>query len=246
MADKGQNSDSTPPLTTAVDSAIDRIRKRAAAALAIEAEESARERARLVQQLAGKLGHRYTPERVSLDRFEVYHPAQADALACVHALADRLPELLAQGRGIVLYGLVGTGKDHLLASLLYAAVGQRVARVDWVAGQDLFGAFRDRISADAREEDLLRQYAAPDVLAISDPIPPIGDPSAWNVLQLYRLLDRRYRSLRSTWVSLNAVSIEDADAKLSAPVFDRLREGAEMIPCFWPSFRERNTRENLP
>jgi hypothetical protein len=76
-------------------------------------------------------------------------------------------------------------------------------------------------------------------LAISDPIPPVGEPTAWNLGQLYRLLDRRYRDLKQTWVTLNALSIEDADAKLSAPMFDRLREDAELFACFWPSFRER-------
>jgi hypothetical protein len=47
--------------------------------------------------------------------------------------------------------------------------------------------------------------------------------------------------MKSTWVSLNANSPEEADAMLSAAVFDRLREGAELFGCFWPSFRERKT-----
>jgi hypothetical protein len=64
-------------------------------------------------------------------------------------------------------------------------------------------------------------------------------PTDWSTSQLFRLFDNRYRNLKSTWATINALSIEDADEKLSAPVFDRLRDNAELFPCFWPSFRER-------
>lgn len=205
--------------------------------MADDAEEG-RRRARRVAQVAQDLRPRYAPERASLEAFAVYHQAQRPVLDRLRGLAAELPALAADGRGLIFYGLVGTGKDHLLAAMLYAAAAQGV-ECRWRNGQEVYGQFRDRMDTGQREEELLEQLAAPQVLAISDPVPPVGQPSAWNVAQLYRLLDRRYRDLKSTWVSLNAASAEDADRKLSAPVFDRLREGAEMFACFWPSWRER-------
>jgi hypothetical protein len=56
---------------------------------------------------------------------------------------------------------------------------------------------------------------------------------------LYRVLDRRYREVKPTWVTINAEDADDAKAKLGAPIFDRLKDNAELVPCFWPSFRER-------
>lgn len=188
--------------------------------------------------LAGNLGPRYSPSRVKLDTFEVYHRDQRAVVDRLKAIAPELPERTKAGKGLVFYGTVGAGKDHLMAAMLYVVAGHGI-RAKWVNGQDVYGRFRDSMDTGQREEEILQDLAAPAILAISDPIPAVGDPSPWNVSQLYRLLDRRYRSLRPTWASLNALSIEQADEKLSAPVFDRLRDSAEFFRCFWPSFRER-------
>lgn len=194
-----------------------------------------------LSRLANLLGPRYAPELVRLDRFEVYDKRQAPILERLLELVPKLRELAELGEGLVFFGATGTGKDHLLAAMLYAAAKCGIA-CSWLNGQDLYGTFRDRMDTGEREEDLIRQLAGPQVLAISDPIPSVGQPSPYNLMQLYRLLDRRYRALKSTWVSMNALSVEDADAKLSAPVFDRLRESAQLFPCFWPSYRERPKR----
>ncbi len=194
-----------------------------------------------VRMLTDDLGERYNRERTSIDKYIVYHRDQAEAVAKVKAFMAEGAKNLAEGRGIILYGLVGTGKDHLLAAAMHHAAGAGVA-VRWASGQEIFGRIRDSMDDGTREGTLLKQWAAPAILGISDPIPPSGKVSEWNTMQLYRLLDRRYRCLRPTWVSVNALSVEDAYEKLSAPVFDRLREGAELVPCFWPSYRERDRK----
>lgn len=189
-------------------------------------------------QLAQQLGSRYGSQLHALENFVVYDAAQKKTLEKLRQLAARLPEALQAGEGVVFFGPVGTGKDHLLAWLLYAAV-DRGASVKWVNGQEVFGEFRDMIDTKQRDRDLFQALAAPDVLGISDPIPPVGKPGQWDLGNLYRILDRRYRNMKPTWVTLNALSLDDADGKLSAPVFDRLRHDATLFPCFWPSFRER-------
>ena len=157
--------------------------------------------------------------------------------SCV-VIAAGIGEFVTSSRGLVLLGTVGTGKDHLLAALLYAAARSgHSAR--WVNGQEVFGQFRDRIDTGKADEQHFRELCAPAVLGISDPIPPVGQAGAWDLGNLYRLLDRRYRAMKATWVTINAQSADDADAKLSEPVFDRLRDGAEIVTCCWPSYRER-------
>jgi DNA replication protein DnaC len=159
-------------------------------------------------------------------------------LSEVRNLVEYLADFVKAGRGLILHGSVGTGKDHIIAALLYRAVSEHSLSARWVNGLDLFGAVRDRMDEGKREGDFLRTWSAPTILAISDPIPPLRDPSAWNIEILYRLIDRRYRNNKSTWMTLNAASVDEADEKLSAPVFDRLKEDAVILRCFWPSYRE--------
>ena len=209
-----------------------------------ERRQEERTQGRRAHVLARDLGPRYAPDRVTLENFSVYHPAQ-------RAVLDRLPERLARGEGLILYGSVGAGKDHLLAALLHQAVARHHVTCRWVSWPALFETFRQfgKKRQDPGGEDPVREYCfdlgprvAAAILAISDPIPPAGPVSDWCTGQLLRLLDRRYRNLRPIWVTCNAESVEAMDEALTAPVFDRLREGAEIVPCFWPSYRERPGR----
>jgi DNA replication protein DnaC len=191
------------------------------------------------RQLTRDLGHRYAPERVGKGSYEVYDQKQSAALDALKAFRADLPAKLERGAGLILYGTVGTGKDHLLAAMLYHAAlsGERCR---WCNGQDLYGSMRDRMDKGPSEEAWLNQWTSPRVLGLSDPIPPAGDLSPWRMELLYRLVDRRYRAMRSTWATLNVLSPEDADRQLSHQVFDRMQDGALVVPCFWPSYRERH------
>jgi DNA replication protein DnaC len=222
----------------AVGAVLGRVDDRRRAARSPEEIEASR-RQGLVASLALELGARYSPDRARLDTYQLYHSAQEEVLRRVQAFAADWPARRLLGAGMVLYGPCGTGKDHLLAALLHAAAGQHGLASRWVNGQELYGQFRDRMDSGQREEDLLRPLAEAEVLGVSDPIPPIGEPTAWNRQQLYRLLDRRYKAMRPTLVTLNAQSVDDAALKLSVPCFDRLRESAEIVACYWPSFRQR-------
>jgi DNA replication protein DnaC len=197
----------------------------------------------LVGRLARRLGPRYSPERSSLDTFHVYdRAAQGRVLERLRGIRARIAGYVAEGRGFVWLGAVGTGKDHLMAAMLYAAAAAGL-RCDWVNGQDLYGRFRDGMDVKRPEEELLRELVAPEVLGISDPVPPQGVPSGWDLLQLYRVVDRRYHLNRPTWVTMNVLGKKppeaDACELLSAAVWDRLREGAVVLPCFWRSYRGR-------
>ncbi len=208
-------------------------------ALAAQKRERQRERESLLSRATHGLhglGSRYSWQAASLDTFRVTHPEQCVTVNRLKLLTGSLTEA-SKLPNMVFFGTVGTGKDHLLAACLWSAARAGII-CRWINGQELYGAFRDRMDTQEREADLLDDLSRPDVLAISDPIPPVGEPSPWNLNILYRLIDRRYRNCKPTWVTMNATSAMDADKKLGALVFDRLREGAEMFPCFWPSFRE--------
>lgn len=195
--------------------------------------------------LAAKLGKRYAECRLS--NFNKELPAQAKVVSSLDRLD--LAAMLNEGRGLVLYGSVGTGKDHLLAAMLFRVCDLPTRKIganfvarkcQWINGLELLATFRDAIGEDKSERRMIESFTEADVLAISDPTPPIAlRDEAWRIEILYRVLDARYRAMKSTWLSINAGSPEEADEKLTAPIFDRLRDGAEMFRCCWPSYRER-------
>jgi hypothetical protein len=216
------------------------LRRNAEARAAFEAAyETSIKRLDAVQSLTGLLGTRYAFNCVGLDSYEIYHEAQKPIVERLTRLVPTLDKLVQAGRGLVFYGLVGTGKDYLMASMLYEAAGRYGIDCAWASGPDIY----ERSSGDTHScmSRALKVTSWPtaSVMGISDPAPPAGDLPAWNLAKLGDLIDRRYRAGKSTWVTLNAKSIEEAYKKLSDPVFDRLQEGAEIFPCFWPSFRER-------
>lgn len=232
-----------PVLGSEAKSLLSRLTKPVDETAFKEREEAERSKAsqQRVRQLSLRLGKRYSPALASLETFKVSNVEQKSALDRVKAILADLKTSIEEGRGLLLYGSVGTGKDHLLAAMLYAAT---LAGFDcqWVNGQEIFSSFRDNMDSGERESTLMSRFVTPHVLGISDPIPPLLDPNkpnAWRAELLYRVLDARYRDCKPTWVTLNAKSPEDADAKLSEPVFDRLQDKAEFIACFWPSYRER-------
>ena len=226
----------TPPLTP------EQAAKRAERLRAEEERQIEGRKSDARNRMARRLGKRYSPENCNLESFKVYHDKQRVVLDRLRALVPTLPEFVRAGRGLVFYGSVGTGKDHLLAACLYAACNADLA-CSWINGPELFGTFRDAMGTEQREAAIVETLTRPDVLGVSDPIPPIGDVNAWRIETLYRVLDARYRDGKSTWVSFNTLDPKEADAKLSAPVFDRIRHDAEMFSCFWPSFRERRKDE---
>ena len=197
---------------------------------------------RSIAKLSHHLGAKYQPDRINLASYQVYHKDQKATLQKCLDILGNLPALIRDGKNIVWYGAVGTGKDHLCCSLLYAAA-QLGFDVDWRNVQRIYESSRDFIRNNAPEKSLVKELIEPVVLGLSDPIPPSGAPSDWNRNLLYRVLDERGRALRATWVTLNvstkaAAEDEIIDA-LSMQVWDRMREHAEILPCFWPSFRGR-------
>ena len=193
---------------------------------------------RCVHNLKADLGQRYTPELVELEKFRVYDSSgrQVAALASLRDFVANLETVLRETRGLVLYGNVGTGKDHLLAAALYYVAHAGIPAA-WVSGERLFQAVRDSMDTGQREEKIVQPWLSPAVLGISDPVNPRGDLSDWDARILAGLIDRRYRALRPTWLTMNASNETDAKNRLTPLIWDRLQDGAEVIPCFWQSYR---------
>jgi DNA replication protein DnaC len=207
-------------------------------------EEEATERRQLadrVAMLTRQLGERYSPERCNLDTFRLTVPEkQKPVIQRLREISSSLRKFVDDGHGLVFIGSVGTGKDHLAASMLYTAIRDFKIDSKWVNGRMIFQASRDAIHNDSAESEMIEPFLKPTILCISDPVPIGGTLSSWNVDLLYRLIDVRYHRMRPTWMTINVQTADEADKCLTPPVWDRLRDGAEIIRCFWPSFRRES------
>jgi len=141
---------------------------------------------------------------------------------------------------LVLYGPVGTGKDHLAFSAAGEAVFNHYLSCEFVNGRELFATLRATMTKDAVEKDkeILEYYIRPDLLVLSDPIPPIGEITRYEADSLYMLINSRYMRRKLTIATLNVANDEEADLKLGAPTWDRLCHGSWKIFCCWESHRK--------
>lgn len=191
------------------------------------------------ERLIGYIGKRYAESRLA--NFQADTEAQKSVVAQLNKFCDEIEDRTQAGQGIVLSGPRGTGKDHLAVACLRAAVLFHGIRADWIDGQCLYREFRDNIDSENKEIQLIRQYTAPTILLISDPVPATESLTAFQQSTLWSIIDQRYRNMNPTWVTMNVGSSEEAEKRLGAQIVDRLREGALALVCNWPSYRKSAT-----
>lgn len=189
-----------------------------------------------LRDLLSELGSLYAG--CTLKNYSIEHAGQREVVAALQEYSCNMANEVAVGHGIVLFGPSGTGKDHLLAALSKKAVEDHGLTVKWVYGVNLYGELRDRISQAQAEAPWVSALCRPDVLYISDPIPPRGGLSEYQASMLVRILDRRSRHRRPVWVSMNASGQKEADSLLGPSLVDRLKFRAIGAHCDWPSHRK--------
>jgi DNA replication protein DnaC len=181
-------------------------------------------------------GSRYGECR--LGTYECQSDEQRSVLADLERYGDEMRVHLMHSEGVVLYGPPGTGKDHLVAGLAYRAIMQHGLTVRWKSGMQIFSEIRDRMETSESEYAYIHGFKRPDVLILSDPLPPIGALTQFQSVKLYEILSARYDNGKVTWVTINVASGSEASERLGSSVYDRMRHGSLARFCNWPSYRK--------
>ena len=221
------------PLPPAMDS--EAAEKRQAAMLEREQRTEMNQRYARWENLLSDRGSRYADARI--ESFTVTDPKQAPVLERLSEYRAAIVERIQDGEGLILFGPKGTGKDHLAMAMARAAIGAG-RKVVWKNGMDLFGDFRDAMDKGDSERAMIRELVNPDVLYLSDPLPPIGPLTPYQATMVFRILDGRYNHRRPTWVTVNVTGSKEMDERMGAQNGDRIRDGAMALFCDWPSYRK--------
>lgn len=192
------------------------------------------------RELVKGLGVRYSDCRLSNFVFHGINTDRAKQQKVVErfkSYGEKFRENVEAGQNLVFFGKQGTGKDHLLTVAMFRAISEGYL-VKWITGMDMYANVRDTFDGAGTEADRVSELAKTDILAISDPMPTEGDLSKFEKSFLYRVIDRRYRDMKPTWITANFFGSEDAEKKLSTQIVDRMKDGALSLYFDWPSYRK--------
>jgi DNA replication protein DnaC len=147
----------------------------------------------------------------------------------VRDFTRRIEEHLDQGRGLWLFGQVGTGKTTLAMLVARAAIdaGRSVAIYSLPR---LLAELRATFDDDATQSytQLLDRLAEVDLLHIDD----VGaeQTSPWVLEQLYALVNARYEDERSVVLTTNITSPDELADQIGLRTVSRLQEMCEDVP----------------
>ena len=172
----------------------------------------------------------------TLDNFNTDRPGQCEAVDACREWADGITTHTS--RGLLLFGPVGSGKDHLGIAAVRQSILKHGVDGRFVNGAELFGEIRDLIDTDRSEGSIIGRLVSPALLLLSDPLPVFGPLSNFQASTLYRICNGRYSLGKPTITTVNVASGDEAVERMGAATWDRLKSGAIVIFCNWPSHRE--------
>ena len=107
----------------------------------------------------------------TLDNYVGKLPEQTKIIQQLRDYAENSSELVPKGQNVILLGPKGTGKDHLLMALAKEVLRCSGFTTKWENGCDIHQRFRE--SAISNRPTVSPVFApSPDILSISDPLPP--------------------------------------------------------------------------
>lgn len=174
----------------------------------------------------------------TFDNYIANSASQKRVVKRLSGCSERIDEFVRTGAGLVLWGKIGTGKDHLACALLRSAASACYS-ARWVEGVSLY-EMANRSWGDGNRENMLKQFIYPDCLVISDPV-FLRNWSPAKSETLAKVVRGRYDKGKPTWITANAKDLSQLREMCVPDVYDRLTERAVIEHCDWESYRQTKT-----
>lgn len=194
---------------------------------------------RLIENLLSNLN---IPERFmpcTLDNYESVNQEAARNLNVCKAYANKWPDRLRQGGGLVMCGKPGTGKNHLALAIARYVIEQHQDSALFTTALRIARKFKSTWSKNATETELevIRIYTDPDLLIIDEVGVQFGSDT--EKLILFEIINTRYEQMKPTILISNQTRDELSEF-IGERVIDRMSDGGGCTLAFtWDSYRSR-------
>ena len=181
--------------------------------------------------------------RSTFENFQATTDAHRKVLQACKALVS--PLVTGDGGGLWLLGSPGTGKTHLGSAMVSHVINVERKRACIHSARELVRMLRSSWSKRGQlsefaqwypeTEDEIVEYVGMAGLFVLDEIGSSFNSDAERT-QLFDIIDLRYKHSLPT-VLISNLDADGIRAALGERSFDRLREGARVLSCAWPSHR---------
>ena len=131
-------------------------------------------------------------------------------------------------------------EEHLLYTMKAAKlILDHGFTCEYIRGSSFFESLRAAIGDGVPVKEVIQRLEKPMILALSDPMPPVGATSNFQTDALFRLIDSRYRQNKVTFATMNVDNSAEAQKRLSAQIVDRLTHNALTLSFDWQSYRRK-------
>lgn len=179
-------------------------------------------------------------------RVEPKCQSQAKALDVARRYSKNYETVSENGKGLILFGSVGTGKDHLMMGIAKKLYYHHKS-VMWTNGTRLKARMRGCIGRDGESEsEVIRDFCKPDFLWISDPVIASNPMTTFQTEFFHGIVDARYMEKKPILLTINVEDGVELESALGAAAVDRLKSSGFAHYCDWKTQRKLASIDDLP
>lgn len=185
----------------------------------------------------------------SFDNFNAVTDHQSKVLETCRRFASTVAR--DSGMGLWLIGPPGTGKTHLGSAMVRHMIEERDETAGIFSGREIVRSLRATWGKTGprgwqgkatTEEQLLSDYGRMTLLVIDEIGMNFGSDA--EQVQLFDIIDMRYKYRHPT-VLMSNLTTKEMKGAIGERAYDRLREGAQVLPCNWESYRGRPVKASM-